>query len=117
MASWTAPVAGLRRVWRLPAANRAGAIVGRRPTVAGAGWQPLGALPRMPSGSDDSVAFKILAKFDIFTIWQIALVALGLAIVYKFTVKKSASMVIGFWGLWIIISVGLSTLFKGRFMM
>ncbi len=71
----------------------------------------------MPSGSDDSVAFKILAKFDIFTIWQIALVALGLAIVYKFTVKKSASMVIGFWGLWIIISVGLSTLFKGRFMM
>lgn len=69
----------------------------------------------LPSGSDDSVLFKILAKFDIFTIWQYVLVAMGLAIIYKFTVKKSAGLVIAFFGIWIIISVGFSVLTKGRF--
>jgi len=71
----------------------------------------------MPSGSDESVLFKILAKFDIFTIWQIALISMGLAVVYKFSTKKSATMVVAFWAVWIILSVAVSSLLKGRFMM
>ena len=71
----------------------------------------------LPSGSDDSVLFKILAKFDIFNIWQYILVAMGLAVIYKFTVKKTAGLVVGFYVFWIIISVGFSVLTKGRFML
>jgi hypothetical protein len=71
----------------------------------------------MPSGTDESVPFKILAHFDIFTIWQIALISIGFSAVYKFNVKKSASMVIGFWALWVIISMGFTALFGKRFMM
>jgi hypothetical protein len=71
----------------------------------------------MPAGDDQSVLFKILAKFDIFIIWQLALVALGLSIIYNFSIKKTAGLVILFWIIWIIFSVGLSTLLGGRLLM
>jgi hypothetical protein len=71
----------------------------------------------MPAGGEESVLFKILAKFDIFVIWQLALVSLGLSIIYNFTVKKAAGLVILFWIVWIIVSVGLSTLLGGRLLM
>jgi cell division protein FtsL len=71
----------------------------------------------LPSGSDESVLFKILAKFDIFNIWQYVLFTMGLAVIYKFSVKKAASLVIGFYVAWILFSVGFSVLTKGRFML
>jgi len=71
----------------------------------------------MPSGSDESLIFKILSHTDIFTIWQIWLIALGLAIIYKFSTKKTATMVVGLYIVYVIIAVGFSMLTKGRFMM
>jgi hypothetical protein len=71
----------------------------------------------LPSGSDESVLFKILAKFDIFNIWQHILLAIGLTIIYKFSLKKSATLIIAFYAFWIVVSVLFSVLTKGRFMM
>ena len=71
----------------------------------------------MPSGSDESLIFKILSHTDIFTIWEIWLIVLGLAIIYKFSTKKTATMVVGLYIVYVIIAVGFSMLTKGRFMM
>jgi hypothetical protein len=71
----------------------------------------------MPSGSDESLLFKILSHTDIFTIWEIWLISLGLAIVYKFSTKKAATLVIGLYLVYVIFAVGFSMLTKGRFMM
>jgi len=71
----------------------------------------------MPSGSDESIFFKILTHTDIFTIWEIWLISIGLAIVYKFSTKKSAGMVIAWYVFYVVVSVGFSVLTKGRFMM
>jgi len=61
----------------------------------------------------ESFIYRLLAKFDIFTIWQIALISVGLGVIYKFTTKKAATMVVSFWILWILISLALVSLFRG----
>jgi tryptophan-rich sensory protein len=71
----------------------------------------------MPAGQEDSVIFKLLAKTDIFSIWQHVLLAIGLTVIYKFDMKKAAGLVIAFYCLWIVVSVAFSVLTKGRFMM
>lgn len=71
----------------------------------------------MPSGSEENLLFKILTHTDIFVIWEIWLISLGLAIVYKFSTKKTLSLVIGLYLFYVVIAVGFSVLTKGRFMM
>jgi len=71
----------------------------------------------MPSGSDEGLLFKILTHTDIFVIWEIWLISIGLALVHKFSTKKTASMVIGLYLFYVVIAVAFSMLTKGRFMM
>ena len=71
----------------------------------------------MPSGSDESVIFKILTHTDIFTIWEICLISIGLAVVYRFSTKRSAWLVIFLYLIYVMGSVGFSLLTRGRFMM
>lgn len=71
----------------------------------------------MPSGSEENLLFKILTHTDIFVIWEIWLISIGLAIVYKFSTKKTMGLVIGFYLFYVLIAVGFSALTKGRFMM
>ncbi len=52
----------------------------------------------------------ILDKFDIFAIWQVALVSIGLSVLTKTSVGKSATVVVIVWLLWVIIQAGLATL-------
>jgi hypothetical protein len=62
-----------------------------------------------------SLPFLILSRFDIFEIWQIAVVSIGISIIYRFNIKKSAGLVIGLWTLWSIIWVALNNLLGGLF--
>jgi hypothetical protein len=52
----------------------------------------------------DSLLFKSLARFDIFSFWQIALVSIGIGIVYKFSMNKSIGIV---GTLWVLYSIGV----------
>jgi hypothetical protein len=71
----------------------------------------------MPSGTEESILFKILTHTDLFTIWEIYLVSIGLAVVYRFTTRKAAGLVIGWYLFYVILAVAFSTLFGDRFMM
>jgi hypothetical protein len=69
-------------------------------------------LPTPPIGETGSLLYRILSKFDIFTIWQEILWIIGFAVIYRFTTKKSAIMVLSIWAVWIVISVALGGLFQ-----
>ncbi len=62
-------------------------------------------------GSETSLLHKILSKIDIFVIWQVVLWIIGLSVAYKTTIQKAAVPIITLWGLWIVISIGFSSLF------
>ncbi len=68
-------------------------------------------LPIPEPGQSGSVLYRLLNQFDGFMIWTIVLYIFGLAVVYKFTTKKSATLVISLWIIWIIISVAVGGIF------
>ena len=59
----------------------------------------------VPGLATESTLFRLLNSFDIFTIWHVWLVIIGLAIVCGFTTKKAATGVLSLWGLWIVVKV------------
>ena len=69
-------------------------------------------LPAPDIGTSGSMLYKILSKFDIFTIWQVVLWAIGLSVVYKVSTKKSGTVVGVEWGVWVILSVAVGSLIK-----
>ncbi len=71
----------------------------------------------MPSGGDQNLLFKILTHTDIFIIWEISLISIGLAVIYKFSTRKAAGLVVGLYLLYVIGAVGVGLLTKGRLMM
>jgi len=64
-----------------------------------------------PIGEEKGTLYRILSKFDVFTIWQIALWIIGLSVTYKATVKKAAVPILSLWVLWIIVSVAFGGFF------
>jgi hypothetical protein len=62
-----------------------------------------------------SFLYNILSSFDIFVIWQVILISIGLAVVYKFTPKKSYTTVFVLWIVYVFLKSGLSSLFGGMF--
>ena len=59
--------------------------------------------------------YNILSSFDIFVIWQVILISIGLAVVYKFTPKKSYTTVFVLWIVYVFLKSGLSSLLGGMF--
>jgi len=72
-------------------------------------------LPTPELGQKAPIFHRLLSKFDIFTIWQIVVWIIGLAVIYRFETKKSVLIVLPLWGLWIVVSLVLGGLFGGRF--
>jgi len=68
-------------------------------------------LPIPSLGSAQSVLYRLLSKFDIFTIWEMILWIVGISVMYRFTTKKSAILVGIIWGCWVVVSVALGGLF------
>lgn len=65
-----------------------------------------------PSESE-TVIFKLANAIDLFSIWRIALWAIGLGVVYKFSKEKSNYIVIGLYVIYVFIYIGISSLFGG----
>ncbi|MBN2029405.1 YIP1 family protein [bacterium] len=70
-------------------------------------------LPLPEPGENPSFLYQLFTRFDLFTIWTIALYCIGLAVVYQFTTKKAATLVISLWAIYIILSVTFGSLFGG----
>jgi hypothetical protein len=76
----------------------------------------LAVLLPVPGLSDKpSLFYRLLSKFDLFTVWSLILWAIGLSVIYKFTMKKSAGLVIALWAVWIVISIAFGSLFGPMF--
>jgi uncharacterized membrane protein len=58
----------------------------------------------VPMLNKSTYFYRLLAKLDFFTIWQMALLALGLKLVYEIPSKKSYYLVFGLWLLFVIIT-------------
>jgi len=70
-------------------------------------------LPAPALGEPLPLLFRVLSQFDIFFIWQLFLWVIGFSIVFSFSNKKSAGLVISVWVVWIVISVVVGGLFSG----
>ena len=57
--------------------------------------------------------YSVLSSFDIFTLWQVILVSMGLGVMYKFSTKKALTAVVVLWIIWIFAKSGLSSVFGG----
>lgn len=58
----------------------------------------------------DSFIYKFLDGFDVFTLWQVLVLSLGLSIMYNFSFKKSFIPVLFMWVVLILVTVSLSGL-------
>lgn len=65
----------------------------------------------VPGLSPQSTLFRILNSFDIFALWQVWAVTLGLAVIYKFNTKRSAIAVLSVWAVWVVLKVALGAVF------
>ncbi len=69
----------------------------------------------LSADSKNSFLYSILSSFDVFAIWQVILVSLGMGVLYKYSTKKAFSTVLVLWIIWILAKSGLSSLFGGMF--
>jgi len=67
-------------------------------------------LPMPGIGEKASLLYRFLSRLDIFTIWQIALWTIGLAVVYRFSPKKIANFVLPLWAFYIVVAVLLGSI-------
>lgn len=72
-------------------------------------------LPTPPLDESPSLLYRIFNKLDLFIVWQLVLWIIGLTIVSKLSMKKTTSLVLGLWVLWIILSVAIGSIFGGAF--
>ncbi|OGC83263.1 MAG: hypothetical protein A2W07_05820 [candidate division Zixibacteria bacterium RBG_16_43_9] len=64
----------------------------------------------MPGGDFTKIRYMLLSALDIFSIWQIILIALGITVLYKFsTTKAFIASFIG-WAILVIIGIGLGVM-------
>ena len=82
--------------------------------------QPAGVVPSNIAAflsSDTSPVLKSLAgSLDIFTIWILILLSIGFATIAgsrKITTGKAATVVFGFWAVYVLIKVGWAAVFGG----
>lgn len=66
-----------------------------------------------PNLARNSVIFQILASFDLFTIWEMILVAMGIRIVNDLKKNNAYLLVLGIWVGSIILSIVLGRLVPG----
>jgi hypothetical protein len=60
----------------------------------------------LPFVENDTLMYRIAVGIDVFTIWQVGLLALGMSILYGFTPKKCATVLYGtYLGLVVVISL------------
>ena len=61
----------------------------------------------------DSIIYKLLGGFDIFALWEVIVLSIGLSVMYNFSFKKSFIPILIMWIILILISALLAGLFAG----
>jgi len=56
--------------------------------------------------------FRLLGHFDLFTLWQLVVLIIGLSVIYKWKASKSAGIVLSLWVLWVLLASLLGGLFR-----
>lgn len=64
----------------------------------------------MPEGDFTKIRYMLLGALEIFSIWQIILIALGVTVLYKFSMTKALVATIIGWAILVFIGVGLGVL-------
>lgn len=60
-----------------------------------------------------TVFYRLMDSFDVFTLWFLVVLGIGLAAIYKFPRNKGIAAVFGTWIVWVAISVALGSVFAG----
>ncbi len=63
---------------------------------------------------EQPVLFSLLTSFDLFTIWTIALLSIGFAMVSKTSKAKAAAIVVSLWIAMIVVQLGFAALGAAR---
>ncbi len=72
-------------------------------------------MPAPEVGERGSLVYQLLTKTDIFMIWLLVVWGIGFSVIFKMSQNKSMTMVFSLWGIWIVISLGLASLFGNMF--
>ncbi len=65
----------------------------------------------MASDAHKTPLYQFLSKIDFFAIWQVIVIGIGLSVIYRFTPKKSISMVAILYVFYVVISVVITSVF------
>lgn len=73
-------------------------------------------LALLPFADPDSrFLYSVLSGFDIFNLWQVILISIGLGVMYRLSTKKAFTAVLILWILLILVKSGLGSAFGGAF--
>jgi len=64
----------------------------------------------MPEGDFTKIRYMLLGALEIFSIWQIILIALGITVLYKFSTTKAFIATLIGWAILVFIGIGLGVL-------
>ncbi len=67
-------------------------------------------LPTPELGAHKTILYRLLSKIDIFVIWELAVWIIGVSVIFKFSTKKAATMILSLWGIWVVISILLGSI-------
>jgi hypothetical protein len=67
----------------------------------------------LPADAEQTFLHRLLSKFDLFTIWEVILLIIGVSAIYRFSTGKASTIVLILWVLWIVLSVSLGGFLRG----
>lgn len=67
----------------------------------------------LPADAEQTFLHRLLSKFDLFTIWEVVLLIIGISAIYRFSTGKASTIVLILWALWIVLSVTLGGFLRG----
>ncbi|MBN2425412.1 MAG: YIP1 family protein [Calditrichaceae bacterium] len=84
-------------------------------TAKGVGTDLSVLLPGLAPGEPQTLMHLILARFDLFTIWQLILWTIALSVFYKTTTSKAAMPIVILWIIYCVLAIALTNLFSSFF--
>ena len=67
----------------------------------------------LPTSMKGQFLYALATKIDLFNIWQLAVMSVGVAVLAGTSTKKAAGWVVGTWVLWAVLASALAALLKG----
>ncbi len=67
----------------------------------------------LPSDAEETVLYRVLSQFDLFSLWMLGLNILAVAIVARIPTRKATVAMVVLWLVWSVIMVTLQSVFAG----